>query len=241
MNSKQLSKRLGRVADLIQEFGPQPIRLADIGSDHAYLPCHLGLLNGIDFAIAGEVVEGPYRSALTEVTTQGLVSKIHVRKGDGLAVIEEKDMISTISICGMGGALISDILTDGLDKIEQGSRLILQPNMASHRIREFCHAYKFQILHEEVIEENGKYYEILVVEASGNSPIVYNEVEMLLGRHNIMQPSQAFINKWQEEEAIQTQVLKKVIAAKGPQDPAVLEIQNKINRIREGIGRNDNL
>ena len=82
MNSQQLSRRLATVADLICQYGASDIRLADIGSDHAYLPCHLALNQKIQAAVAGEVVKGPYQSAQAEVQSQGLDSIIQVRLGD---------------------------------------------------------------------------------------------------------------------------------------------------------------
>ena len=64
MNANQLSKRLAAAA----RFVPNDARLADIGSDHAYLPVYLVKEGIIDYAIAGEVVEGPYQSAITEIS-----------------------------------------------------------------------------------------------------------------------------------------------------------------------------
>lgn len=95
-----LSQRLAAVA----EFVPQGARLLDVGSDHAYLPIALMEDGKIEFAIAGEVVKGPYESALHNVSGAGLADKIAVRLADGLAAFEASDGITTITICGMGGA-----------------------------------------------------------------------------------------------------------------------------------------
>ena len=111
MNENQLSKRLATVGDLI----PRGSRLADIGSDHAYLPVALMLENKLSFAVAGEVVEGPYQSAKTQVSKSNLTDKIIVRLANGLDAIEPEDQIDVISICGMGGTLIRDILEAGPD------------------------------------------------------------------------------------------------------------------------------
>lgn len=100
----KLSKRLETVAD----FVPQGARLVDVGSDHAYLPLFLVEQKRIDFAIAGEVVQGPYQSALQNVELAGRSDMIQVRLANGLAAVEEQDEISAVTIAGMGGRLIAD-------------------------------------------------------------------------------------------------------------------------------------
>ena len=114
-----ISKRLETVAS----FVPQGAVLLDVGSDHAYLPIELVEKGHIEAAIAGEVVEGPYQSAVTNVESHGLTEKIQVRLANGLAAFEESDQVSVITIAGMGGRLIATILEDGLDKLATVSNL----------------------------------------------------------------------------------------------------------------------
>ncbi|MHC5923953.1 tRNA (adenine(22)-N(1))-methyltransferase, partial [Streptococcus pyogenes] len=87
----KLSKRLAAVAAYV----PEKARLADLGSDHAYLPLFLVENDLIDFAVAGEVVQGPYQSALTNVAQAGEEEQVHVRLANGLAAIEKDDQIDT--------------------------------------------------------------------------------------------------------------------------------------------------
>ena len=119
-----ISKRLETVAS----FVPQGAVLLDVGSDHAYLPIELVEKGHIEAAIAGEVGEGPYQSAVKNVESHGLTEKIQVRLANGLAAFEESDQVSVITIAGMGGHLIATILEEGLDKLANVERLILQPN-----------------------------------------------------------------------------------------------------------------
>ena len=84
--------------------------LADIGSDHAYLPIYAIQNKICNSAIAGEVIKGPYKAALNNVAENNLGDSIEVRLGDGLAVINHDDEIDNITICGMGGPLIAKIL-----------------------------------------------------------------------------------------------------------------------------------
>ena len=62
MDTYHLSKRLAKAAAYV----PQGARLADIGSDHAYLPANLAINHIIDYGVAGEVVKGPYENAVHE-------------------------------------------------------------------------------------------------------------------------------------------------------------------------------
>ena len=107
-----INKRLQLVAEYVENR-----RLADIGSDHAYLPIYLAKNNKIDYAVAGEIVEGPHKVSIKNVREEGLVGTIDCRKAAGLDAIELSDNIEVITICGMGGKLIADILEKGKEKL----------------------------------------------------------------------------------------------------------------------------
>ena len=189
-----ISKRL----ELVASFVPQGAILLDVGSDHAYLPIELVERGKIKSAIAGEVVEGPYQSAVKNVEAHGLNEKIQVRLANGLTAFEEADQVSVITIAGMGGRLIARILEEGLDKLANVERLILQPNNREDDLRIWLQDNGFQIVAESILEEAGKFYEILVVEA-GQMKLSASDVRF--GPFLSKEVSLVFVQKWQKEAA----------------------------------------
>ena len=187
-----ISKRL----ELVASFVPQGSILLDVGSDHAYLPIELVERGQIEAAIAGEVVVGPYQSAVKNVDAHGLEEKIQVRLANGLAAFEEEDQVSVITIAGMGGRLIATILEEGLDKLVNVERLILQPNNREDDLRIWLQDHSFQIVAESILEEAGKFYEILVVEA-GQMELSASDVRF--GPFLSKEFSPVFVQKWQKE------------------------------------------
>ena len=187
-----ISKRL----ELVASFVPQGAILLDVGSDHAYLPIELVERGQIESAIAGEVVEGPYQSAVKNVEAHGLKEKIQVRLANGLAAFEEADQVSVITIAGMGGRLIARILEEGLDKLANVERLILQPNNREDDLRIWLQDNGFEIVAESILEEAGKFYEILVVEA-GQMKLSASDVRF--GSFLSKEVSPVFVQKWQKE------------------------------------------
>ncbi|MBK3493310.1 tRNA (adenine-N(1))-methyltransferase [Viridibacillus sp. YIM B01967] len=192
MNAQKLSKRLESVA----KFVPQDAIIADIGSDHAYLPCYLVHNNIAKSAIAGEVVKGPYESACQEVQKEQLTTKITVRLADGLAAIEPEDGVTAITIAGMGGPLIATILEKHPEVLKGVERLILQPNIHAKVIREWALQNSWKIIDEVILSEDDKIYEILVLEPGD---MHLSEIEQLLGPVLQQQHSEVFQSKWTRE------------------------------------------
>ena len=175
MNEHTLSQRLERVAAHI----PAGARLADIGSDHAYLPVALMRRGAIAAAVAGEVAATPFQAANRTVADNGLTQHITVRLADGLAAIEAGDDITAVSLCGMGGETIRDILDSGKARLNGRERLILQPNGGEQRLRQWLMDNGYRILHEELLLENRFYYEIIVAERAGAVAYTEEQVEEL--------------------------------------------------------------
>ena len=153
-----LSPRLLAVANLV----PKCSVVADIGTDHAYVPIYL-IENGIaDFAIASDVVEGPAMRAMENIKRHSLSDKIDVRIGNGLEKVERADVII---IAGMGGKLICDIISESRPIIDKAQMLILQPMTAIYEVRHFLHINNFTITDEHLAQEDKKVYNIMVVKS----------------------------------------------------------------------------
>jgi tRNA (adenine22-N1)-methyltransferase len=191
LNEHTLSMRLERVAAHM----PAGARLADIGSDHAYLPVALMRRGAISAAVAGEVALTPFHSAERTVRDNGLGQQISVRLADGLAAIEPDDGINVISLCGMGGETIRDILDSGKARLSGRERLILQPNGGEQPLRQWLMENGYRIDCEELLRENDFYYEIIVAERAG--PVTYTDEELYFGPLQMQARSPTFLAKWQ--------------------------------------------
>lgn len=191
MNEHTLSLRLERVAANV----PAGARLADIGSDHGYLPVALMRRGLITAAVAGEVAITPFHAAQRTVRDNGLEQQITVRLADGLAAIEADDGITAISVCGMGGETIRDILESGKRHLSGQERLILQPNGGEQPLRQWLMENGYSILSEELLRENRFYYEIIVAEHG--EAMVYTAEQLYFGPLQMQARSPAFIAKWQ--------------------------------------------
>lgn len=231
MNSNQLSQRLKTVADFVSEGET----VADIGSDHAYLPCYLVKMNKINKAIAGEVVEGPYQSALKQVKEDELTEQVEVRKGNGLTVLSPRE-VTTVTIAGMGGPLISEILENGKDRLEGVQKLILQPNISAITIRQWLLDNGWEIKDEKILEEDRKIYEVILAGRSSHRPTL-SQQELLLGPVLLKEKSAVFKEKWKHEliqlKNIQNQMEK---AEKSPSlSEKKNQLEQKILMIEEAI------
>ncbi|MFC4618017.1 tRNA (adenine(22)-N(1))-methyltransferase [Camelliibacillus cellulosilyticus] len=194
MKQFNLSKRLKTIASYI----PRGSRLADIGSDHAYLPVYLVLEDGIEKGIAGEINDGPLKSAMETVRTYGLEARIDVRKGNGLSVIK-KGEVDAIAIAGMGGELIRTILDSGRDRLTAETTLVLQPNVAEHRVREWLEMNGWTIDAEEILEEDDHIYEVIVAKKS-QLPVRLTALERRFGPFLLRKGGAVFERKWRQEQ-----------------------------------------
>lgn len=154
----KLSKRMKAAASMVTSG----YVLADIGTDHGYVPIALVQKERVPRAIAMDINEGPLEKAREHIAMCGLKDKIETRLSDGtreLAVGEA----DSILIAGMGGELVLHILREGEAVCHSAKELVLQPQSDIHKVREFIRTNGYAIVDEDMVFEDGKYYPMMRV------------------------------------------------------------------------------
>jgi len=229
----KLSHRLQSIAD----FLPKGSYFADIGTDHAYLPCYVCLRDSTARAIAGEVRTGPYERALQTVQMYDLSNQVDVRLGDGLHILKQSaDPIRQLVIAGMGGSLIREILNDGIGYLTSVQRIILQPNVGAEIVRKWLYKHNYAITRELMIEENNHLYEIIVADYNERQPYnklaIEREKQFMFGPKLLKESSPLFRQKWKKELSHLQRIVTQM--SEGQQSPNnKKEFIKKINWIKE--------
>ena len=149
----QLSQRLSSVASMVTAGNC----LADVGTDHGYVPIYLYERNIIPHAIAMDVNKGPLERATLHIAESGMREAIETRLSDGLAALKPGEAESVV-IAGMGGPLIIRILSAYPETTESLKELILQPQSEIPEVRIWLYENGYEIVEEHMVFEDGKYY-----------------------------------------------------------------------------------
>jgi len=171
----ELSKRLRAVADLVTPG----MRLADVGTDHGYVPIYLVERKLVPSAIAMDVNEGPLNRARENIREHGLEEWISTRLSDGLTNLKIEETDSVIA-AGMGGGLVIRILSDQKEKAERLREIILQPQSGIAKVRKYLNENGWQIVEEDMVLEDGKYYPMMKAVRGEEEP--YSEAELEFGK-----------------------------------------------------------
>jgi len=165
-----------RLQAVLEKVGSCEV-LADIGTDHAYLPIEACFNKLCKKAIACDINEGPLKTAASNIHEADL--NIETRLGDGLDPLSEGEA-DCIVITGMGGKRIIGIIEKNLHKIKN-ARLILQPQHDIEELRRVLHSLSFEITDEKLIREGERFYIIICAEFSKkNKP--WTDKEYFLGK-----------------------------------------------------------
>ncbi len=152
----KLSDRLMKIADLVAKGAS----VADIGTDHGYIPVYLVKNKIANKVIASDVSYDSLKKASSYVKENNLDHMIDTRLGDGLKVLKAAE-VDTVIIAGMGGLLIQDILEKDREITDSITHFILQPMVASRELRQFLYDNGFTIINESLAKETSRFYEII--------------------------------------------------------------------------------
>ena len=219
-----LSKRLTALANMVTDGN----RLADIGTDHGYIPIYLCQTGKIPSALAMDIGKGPLQQAQTHIAEHGLSEQIKTRLSDGMAALQFGEA-DTILIAGMGGGLVMKILSEGAEKLTGKEELILQPQSEIALVREFVRVRNFQILNEDMILEDGKYYPMMKVsqqKAAEQTKILPQEVADAFGPV-LLQKRHPVLKEWLERELRTTNSVIEQLSAQ----PDHERIRNRMQQV----------
>ncbi|WP_209479188.1 tRNA (adenine(22)-N(1))-methyltransferase [Virgibacillus litoralis] len=238
-NTIKLSKRLSTVATFITKGAT----FADIGSDHAYLPCYVCLYDSKAQAIAGEVKEGPFKSALETINKYDLSTRVEIRLGDGLEIIQNGE-VNLLVITGMGGSLIRSILEDGKSRLSCVQRIIVQPNVNERNVREWFYKNNYTITCEEILEESGHIYEIIVADRQADKSPYKKDLlqqQLLFGPLLLEHKTEIFIKKWNNELSKRIRVIDEMKKAKEQNQDKISDFEKELSWVQEVLKNgNDN-
>lgn len=157
----KLSDRLETIVSFVPEE-VQNGRVADIGTDHGFVPIRLVELNKVSGALAMDVRKGPLERAKEHIAQYGMEQKIETRLSDGLQALQPGEAQAVV-IAGMGGELMLRILRDGEHVRDSIDCWILSPQSELSVFRHGLEELGLAILREVMVEEDGKYYTIMEV------------------------------------------------------------------------------
>lgn len=171
----ELSKRLQAVADLVSDGTV----VADIGTDHGYIPIYLIESGKCKKAYAMDVNEGPLLRAKEHIAEHGLTEKILVRRSDGVKALNLGECDSVV-VAGMGGALAIKIMEEGKDVFRNLKDFVLQPQSELTKVRRYLWEQEYCVIEEDMVQEDGKFYPMMKV-TNGRST-AYSLIELRYGK-----------------------------------------------------------
>ncbi|MGL4656273.1 MAG: tRNA (adenine(22)-N(1))-methyltransferase [Sarcina sp.] len=169
----ELSIRLKAIANQVDKCES----VADIGTDHGYIPIYLVERGICERAVASDINKGPINKAKMNISFEGLSSKIDCYLGAGLKPLKVNE-VEGIVIAGMGGNLTRDILLADMKKVKNYKFMVLQPAQNPEVLREFLYNNEYEIIDEDLILDEGTYYELFKVKHNENAEKLKFEDEM---------------------------------------------------------------
>ena len=199
----ELSKRMNTIVEMIYKCDT----IADIGTDHGYIPIYIIKNNIAKKVLACDINVKPLEGAKQNIINSNLSEFIETRLGSGLLPIN-KNEIDTAIISGMGGMLIIDILKNSSEIVKDIKQLVLQPQLDLYNVRKYIHSIGFKIDNEIMLIEEEKYYN--VISAVKGFERYDNEFEYFFGKCLIEKKS-IILKKYVENMLFKTEkTLKRI-------------------------------
>lgn len=231
----ELSERLR----LIAEFVTEGYVVADIGTDHGYIPIWLSEMGRVPKGLAMDIGKGPLKRAKENIKLYGYSDRIETRLSDGLKELRENEADSVV-IAGMGGSLIVSILKNGKNVLHTVKELILSPHTEIQLVRHYLIENEYDIVREEMVYDMGKYYTVIKAVHTEDKSIkqLYDrdEYNYIYGRLLLNEKSNVFMSFIKNEIDKLSAMLENLSRSQGA-DEKKQQISKRLEYIN-GIGGN---
>lgn len=227
----ELSKRLQAVADLVSEG----LVVADVGTDHGYIPIYLIETKKSPKAFAMDVNKGPLLRAKEHIAEHGLETRIETRLSDGVRALQ-KGECDCVVVAGMGGALTIKIMEEGKDIFRNLKEFVLQPQSELQKVRAYLCENAYFIVEENMVLDDGKFYPMFRV-INGQSE-EYHAIELCYGKLLLEQKNAVLKTFLQKEKAVKELILSNLEQSFGEHIEARRkEIQEELEGIEYALQR----
>ncbi len=196
----ELSKRLQAVADLVKDSNT----VADVGTDHGYIPIYLVRTNKCKRAIAMDINKGPLLRAQEHINAYHLEECIETRLSDGVCNLKPGEC-DCVVIAGMGGALITRILEEGKEVFHSLREFVLAPQSELSKVRQYLYENEYCIVEENMVLDESKFYTMFRVVNTVMEE--YNKVEMQYGKLLLEQQNEVLKAFLLKEQSVKEMIL----------------------------------
>ena len=225
----ELSVRLQAVADMVTEG----TKVADVGTDHAYIPIYLVEHDKNPSAIAMDINRGPLKKAEENISSHNLENKIETRLSDGLKQLHLGEADSVV-IAGMGGGLVVKIMEEGTLHKKYVKEWILQPQSEISKVRQYLNENGYCIVEENMVIDEGKFYPMMRV--TEGTIEEYTQEELCYGKC-LLKEKNPILKKFLEKEIdIKKEMLEKLHQTRGGQvAKRIEEIEEETDRLQKTL------
>ena len=222
----ELSKRLQAVADLVT----LDLKVADIGTDHGYIPIYLVENKKNPSAVAMDINKGPLQKAQENIALHGLEDSIKTRLSNGAEKLQCGE-VESIVIAGMGGGLVIKIIEQDKEIFQNVKEFILQPQSEIWKVRKYLAENDFRIVQEDMVLEDGKFYPMMKV-VNGKAEN-YSRIELHYGKF-LLQEKHPVLKKFLEKECrIKEEILKNLSENHSDNMQRMKELEEEIEQMKK--------